>query len=941
MGFKIDTRSISVQLIALVLIVALVPILVLTYNSYSTLNDQANGYYQDRASNVGAIGKVSYEKIMEQDRSVALELAVDNQLMADMWISYNPADAKKVIDKYAAKYPNINIMTVVDANGVTMARSATDKAGDKTTNPIILKALAGNEFTGSDVLTQSTLENNNLQGVQQQTGTTGALAIVSALPIYDDKGKLAGAIYVGEVLNTETSTVDQVASDANGFCTFFQGDIRVATNLKDGSGNRILGTKAPAGVSSAVLSGQTVQVPVTINNVPYFWHYEPIKDSDGKIVGILGVGYDVSGNIAAVNNSIYMSVGIGAVIAILAVLSGFFVVRRTTRPINRLVDAANSVAKGNLETSMETGANGGEIGELTQSISKMVMNIKDRIMYNESVLKGIMDPLYVADVNGNLTYVNEPGAKMMGSSVTGLSGRKFGDLFTNLNSSESYLAKCLRTGEPQVFEAYVQIKANGNKIYLRGSNAPIKDTSGRVTGVVELLQDMTNEKDAQEAIKKAEQVAKEKALFSDSILKAITDSHIVSDTKGNVTYINAVAQKLLAISERDAIGRPLGDVIGNPDSKIVRTAQVERQNVSNMEGFVTSHNGNKIPVLVNMTQLMDASGNFSGVNAMFKDITKEKESKKQLAEITLSANKIAERVAGASGNVSTSVGQVMSASRQISESIQQIASGSQTQAKSIEGMNKLMHEMSDSISTVRDGAKKTSEDAVHANAEARKGSESAKVAIRKMDELHVAVNDSAKIVQDLGEKSAKIGQIVEMITAIAGQTNLLALNAAIEAARAGDAGRGFAVVAEEVRKLAEESAKAAEEINALIGEVRGQTARAVESMNKGTHEVDESNKIVAESLKSLEDIGRLIDTTAAKAQEIASMTEKQAADTQKVVKGVEEMAAVIEESAAGAEEVSASSEETTATAEQVSGMAAELAKIAEELKAEVGKLKVE
>ena len=175
-------------------------------------------------------------------------------------------------------------------------------------------------------------------------------------------------------------------------------------------------------------------------------------------------------------------------------------------------------------------------------------------------------------------------------------------------------------------------------------------------------------------------------------------------------------------------------------------------------------------------------------------------------------------------NVSGNVQQVMSASKQISESIQQIASGSQTEARSIENINRLMHDMSNSIANVNAGARQTSEEATRANAEAKKSAENAQVAIKKMDELHAVVNDSAKIVHDLGEKSKKIGQIVDMITAIAGQTNLLALNAAIEAARAGDAGRGFAVVAEEVRKLAEDSAKAAEEINSLIGEVREQTA---------------------------------------------------------------------------------------------------------------------
>jgi methyl-accepting chemotaxis protein len=799
-------------------------------------------------------------------------------------------------------------------------------------------------------------------------------------------------------------------------------------------------------------------------------NYQPLKDNEGKTLGMLFFGYDIGPGLADLNNLTMTSIGIGVVIAILAAFVGLIIVNRITRPINKLVVAANNVAAGDLNTTFEKGLKG-EVGNLTGAIEKMVGNIKERIAFNESVLKGIPDPLYVVDNQGKVTYTNDAGAKMIGFSATDLIGRTFGDSF-NLggdSSKESHLTKCLKTGEPvKNFETNARLN-DGKSVWVRGNVVPVKDANSKVIGGMELLQDITEAKDAQLKIETAEKVALEKALFSDSVLKAVTESHFVFDPKGNLTYINEVAQKLLAVSERDVLGRSIEDVLGvsnsnarkalteqrnviNAEGRVIarggreiqvlvnvsllkdlngnvtginsmfkditaekaaqvtiakaekearekalfsdsilkaitdahavtdikgnmiyinevalkllgwsekdalgrsleditgvantktRTALTEQKNITNAEGHVVSRSGREIPVLVNATLLKDINGNVTGLNAMFRDITKDKEAKRQLAEITVSANRIAERVSGASNNVASSVQQVMSASRQISESIQQIASGSQTQARSIESVNKLMHDMGNSIANVTEGARKTSEDAVQANMVAKKGSENAKIAIKKMDDLHVAVNDSALIVKDLGEKSKKIGQIVEMITAIAGQTNLLALNAAIEAARAGDAGRGFAVVAEEVRKLAEEAAKAAEEINSLIGEVREQTARAVESMNKGTKEVDESNKIVAESLKSLEDIGRLVDTTAAKAQEIAAMTEKQAADTQRVVKDVEEMAAVIEQSAAGTEEVGASSEETTSTAEQVAGMAGELAKIADELKAEVGKLKVE
>ncbi len=406
--------------------------------------------------------------------------------------------------------------------------------------------------------------------------------------------------------------------------------------------------------------------------------------------------------------------------------------------------------------------------------------------------------------------------------------------------------------------------------------------------------------------------------------------------------MNEVALQTIGVPANEAIGKRITDVTSFRDNggKTLEALKTG-QEIIGLKDEISLRNGTWLPVITNGSIVRDATGKIIGLSIIARDTRLEKESKKQLRDIMKSANEIAERVADATGDVSGNVQQVMSASKQISDSIQQIASGSQTEARSIENINRLMHDMSDSIANVNAGARQTSEEATRANAEAKKSAENAQVAIKKMDELHAVVNDSAKIVQELGEKSKKIGQIVDMITAIAGQTNLLALNAAIEAARAGDAGRGFAVVAEEVRKLAEDSAKAAEEINSLIGEVREQTALAVTSMNRGTREVEASNRMVAQSLTSLEEISHMIDVTSAKAREIAAMTEKQTADTQRVVRDVEEMAAVIQESAAGAEQVSASSEETTSTAENVFNMTHELAKVAEDLKAQVARLKVD
>ncbi|MDL5503412.1 MAG: methyl-accepting chemotaxis protein, partial [Candidatus Methanoperedens sp.] len=125
---------------------------------------------------------------------------------------------------------------------------------------------------------------------------------------------------------------------------------------------------------------------------------------------------------------------------------------------------------------------------------------------------------------------------------------------------------------------------------------------------------------------------------------------------------------------------------------------------------------------------------------------------------------------------------------------------------------------------------------------------------QKMAEIQSTVDNSATVIKQLDGKSQQIGEIIGVITNIADQTNLLALNAAIEAARAGEHGRGFAVVADEVRKLAEESRGAANQITGLIKEIQQGTNQAVVAMKHGTQTVSEGKKIMESTVSATNQI---------------------------------------------------------------------------------------
>ncbi|PHJ39127.1 hypothetical protein P378_05315 [Desulforamulus profundi] len=134
---------------------------------------------------------------------------------------------------------------------------------------------------------------------------------------------------------------------------------------------------------------------------------------------------------------------------------------------------------------------------------------------------------------------------------------------------------------------------------------------------------------------------------------------------------------------------------------------------------------------------------------------------------------------------------------------------------------------------------------------AQRGNQAVRQAVNKMGAIQQSVEGTADSIGILNQRCQSIGQIIEVIKNIAEQTNLLALNAAIEAARAGESGRGFAVVAEEVRKLAEQSARAAEDITDLIQRVQRRATQAVKDMGASAQEVNEGVDIVNQAGESL------------------------------------------------------------------------------------------
>lgn len=263
-----------------------------------------------------------------------------------------------------------------------------------------------------------------------------------------------------------------------------------------------------------------------------------------------------------------------------------------------------------------------------------------------------------------------------------------------------------------------------------------------------------------------------------------------------------------------------------------------------------------------------------------------------------------------------STAEVAEAAVNMAATAQQVSAGSSRQSEAASSMAASVEEMTVSISHVSDGARDALEISRKTGDLSSQGESVMHKAMGEMSNIADTVSQASSTIGNLGQQSEQISAVVQVIKDVADQTNLLALNAAIEAARAGEQGRGFAVVADEVRKLAERTTKATEEITAMIGAVQDSARSAVTTMENAVARVGSGVTLAQEAGRAITEIKGGAKKVVQAVNDISSALAEQTQASNDIAAHVEQVAQMTEENSAAA----ASSAASSAHVEELSNM---------------------
>ena len=442
------------------------------------------------------------------------------------------------------------------------------------------------------------------------------------------------------------------------------------------------------------------------------------------------------------------------------------------------------------------------------------------------------------------------------------------------------------------------------------AGTPVNEDMVRSTGVF-----------ADSIVKLMREIRRRKGL-SLAILKGLPMPFLLVDKEERVMMTNQATMDMLQIDSAPETqqGRTLAEVFYNDASRKTAVGKSIHHGeiFNNLEVTIAGHKGGTRHVLANVYPLYDLDRKCTGGICLYLDMTKLKEKEQELcnqneiiSHAASKATEVADSLAAASDELSAQVDSTRGTADAQSESTSEVASA--------------IEQMSSSIMEVADNARSLTDLAEDSHAKASLGVSEVE---RTRQVILVVRREAEELMHDmeqLGEHADRIGNVLNVISDIADQTNLLALNAAIEAARAGEAGRGFAVVADEVRKLAEKTMLATEEVHHVVRSIQESARKSRQSTESAVASVMQGVESAAATGEKIQEVLAGIEQTTNRVRDIAAAVQQQSQASDQV--------------AAATSHIQKAANETVVAMRESSFAVNELARMAGELKGIIGELK--